>query len=109
MKTVNKSVLIWYHPTEMYALVTDVAAYPQFLPWCDHAAVVSEDDQGMTAEVGIAFGGIRQTFTTRNLHTPVARGRDATGQRPFFPAGRAVALPCRSATAASAPAGSSCC
>jgi ribosome-associated toxin RatA of RatAB toxin-antitoxin module len=41
MKTVHKSVLIWYHHTEMYALVTDVAAYPQFLPWCDHADVVS--------------------------------------------------------------------
>jgi ribosome-associated toxin RatA of RatAB toxin-antitoxin module len=54
----------------MYALVTDVPAYPQFLPWCDHAAVVTEDAQGMTAEVGIAFGGIRQVFTTRNLHTP---------------------------------------
>ena len=70
MKTVNKSVLIWYHPAEMYALVTDVPAYPQFLPWCDHASVVSEDGQGMTAEVGISFGGIRQVFTTRNLHTP---------------------------------------
>ena len=70
MKTVNKSVLIWYHPAEMYALVTDVPAYPHFLPWCDHAAVVSEDTQGMTAEVGIAFGGIRQVFTTRNIHTP---------------------------------------
>lgn len=70
MKTVNKSVLIWYDPAEMYALVTDVPAYPQFLPWCDHATVVHEDGQGMTAEVGIAFGGIRQVFTTRNLHTP---------------------------------------
>ena len=70
MKTVNKSVLIWYHPAEMYALVTDVPAYPHFLPWCDHAAVVTEDAQGMTAEVGIAFAGIRQVFTTRNLHTP---------------------------------------
>ena len=70
MKTVNKSVLIWYHPAEMYALVTDIPAYPQFLPWCDHAAVVTEDGQGMTAEVGISFGGIRQVFTTRNLHTP---------------------------------------
>ena len=67
MKTVNKSVLIWYSPEEMYALVTDVAAYPQFLPWCDHARV-SVEPAGMTAEVGIAFGGIRQTFTTRNQH-----------------------------------------
>ena len=54
----------------MYALVIDVAAYPQFLPWCDHANVVAVDLDSMTAEVGIAFGGIRQTFTTRNLHTP---------------------------------------
>ena len=70
MKTVKKSVLLWYSPEEMYALVTDVAAYPQFLPWCDHATIVAEDTQGMTAEIGIAFGGIRQTFTTRNLHVP---------------------------------------
>jgi ribosome-associated toxin RatA of RatAB toxin-antitoxin module len=69
MKTVSKSVLIWYHPKEMYALVTDVASYPQFLPWCDHARVLDEDDAGMTAEVGIAIGGVRQTFTTRNTHT----------------------------------------
>ena len=70
MKTVKKSVLLWYSPEEMYALVTDVTAYPQFLPWCDHATIVAEDTQGMTAEIGIAFGGIRQTFTTRNLHVP---------------------------------------
>lgn len=69
MKTVSKSVLIWYRPEEMYALVTDVASYPQFLPWCDHARVLDEDDGGMTAEVGIAIGAVRQTFTTRNTHT----------------------------------------
>ena len=69
MKTVHKSVLIWYSPQEMYALVTDVAHYPQFLPWCDHAQVVDQDAHGMTSEVGISFSGIRQTFTTRNTHT----------------------------------------
>lgn len=68
MKTVNKSVLIWYSPAEMYALVTDVTQYPRFLPWCDHAQVLTSDALGMTAEVGISFGGIRQTFTTQNTH-----------------------------------------
>ena len=70
MKTVHKSVLIWYSPQEMYALVTDVAQYPQFLPWCDHAQILEHNAQGMTAEVGISFSGISQTFTTRNSHTP---------------------------------------
>lgn len=70
MKTVTKSVLIWYSPQEMYVLVTEVDQYPQFLPWCDRARVVSADATGMTAEVGISFSGIRQTFTTRNEHVP---------------------------------------
>ena len=70
MKTVHKSVLIWYKPLEMYELVTDVASYPQFLPWCDHAKVLDIHPDGVTAEVGLSFAGIRQTFTTRNTHTP---------------------------------------
>ena len=68
MKTVSKSVLIWYSPQEMYVLVTDIDQYPQFLPWCDRARVIETDAAGMTAEIGIAFSGIRQTFTTRNEH-----------------------------------------
>jgi len=70
MKTVHKSVLIWYSADEMYALVTDVAKYPEFLPWCDRSRVVEEDAAGMTAEVGLSFGGLRQSFTTRNTHVP---------------------------------------
>lgn len=70
MKTVHKSVLIWYSADEMYALVTDIPKYPEFLPWCDRARVVEEFADGMTAEVGLSFGGIRQSFTTRNTHVP---------------------------------------
>jgi len=70
MKTVTKSVLIWYSPSEMYQLVTDVDHYSEFLPWCDRARAVSRDADGMLAEIGILFAGIHQTFTTRNRHVP---------------------------------------
>ncbi len=70
MKTVSKSVLIWYSPAEMYRLVTDVDQYSKFLPWCDQARVVSFDETGMLAEITISLAGIRQTFTTRNQHVP---------------------------------------
>lgn len=70
MKTVKKSVLIWYTAQEMFALVTDVDQYPKFLPWCDRARVVERDEHGMLAEIGISFAGIRQSFTTRNAHVP---------------------------------------
>ena len=52
----------------MFDLVTAVERYPEFLPWCDRAQVLEHSEAGMTAEVGIALGGIRQTFVTRNVH-----------------------------------------
>ena len=70
MKHVKKSVLLWYTPAEMYALVTDVERYPAFLPWCSSAEVLSNDDGGMTARLGLSYMGVRQAFTTRNDHVP---------------------------------------
>lgn len=68
MKKLHKSVLIWYSPEEMFRLVTDVARYPEFLPWCDHATVKESSAEGMVAEVGIGVAGLKQAFTTRNTH-----------------------------------------
>jgi ribosome-associated toxin RatA of RatAB toxin-antitoxin module len=50
--------------------VTEVDNYPLFLPWCDKARVVSHEENGMLAEIGISFSGIHQTFTTQNVHLP---------------------------------------
>ena len=83
MKTVHKSVLIWFSPEEMFALVTDVPRYPEFLPWCDHAQVRAQDAQGMTAEVGIALAGVRKTFVTRNQHEPGRRVKMTLVEGPF--------------------------
>lgn len=69
MKHVNKSVLLWYSPREMYALVTAIEDYPQFLPWCERAELLEQHDDGVTARLHLAFAGVRQAFTTRNTHT----------------------------------------
>jgi ribosome-associated toxin RatA of RatAB toxin-antitoxin module len=70
MKHVNKSVLLWYSPNEMYQLVTAIETYPQFLPWCDRAEVLEQHDDGVTARIGLAYAGVRHAFTTRNEHVP---------------------------------------
>lgn len=70
MKQVRKSVLLWYSPAEMYRLVVDVPAYPQFLPWCERGEVVQMHDDGMTARVHMALAGMRHAFTTRNRQVP---------------------------------------
>jgi ribosome-associated toxin RatA of RatAB toxin-antitoxin module len=68
MKHVKKSVLLWYSAAEMYELVTGVEQYPGFLPWCDRAEVLQRHDSGVTARLGLAYAGVRHSFTTRNEH-----------------------------------------
>ena len=68
MKDVRKSVLLWYSPREMYALVTNVPDYPQFLPWCESAELLEAHADGVTARLHLAYAGVRHAFTTRNLH-----------------------------------------
>jgi ribosome-associated toxin RatA of RatAB toxin-antitoxin module len=70
MKHVKKSVLLWYSPREMYDLVTAVETYPGFLPWCESASVLEHHADGVTARLGLAYMGVRQTFTTRNEQVP---------------------------------------
>ncbi len=68
MKHVKKSVLLSYSASEMYALVTAVPDYPRFLPWCEKAEVLTDDESGMTARLHLAYSGLRHAFTTRNIH-----------------------------------------
>ena len=104
MKTVHKSVLIWHSAAEMFALVTDVARYPQFLPWCDQASVIEQDANGMLATVGLSIAGIRQSFTTRNthvqdrqVHLKLVKGpfSKLDGQWDFTPVGQAGERACK--------------
>ena len=83
LKTVHKSVLIWYSPQEMFRLVTEVDHYPKFLPWCDQARVVSSDGSSDLVEIGIRFSGINQRFVTRNRHVPDRKVTMALVNGPF--------------------------
>jgi ribosome-associated toxin RatA of RatAB toxin-antitoxin module len=83
MKQVNKSVLLWYSPHEIYQLVTDVEKYPEFLPWCERVEVLSRDAEGLTARLYLAYSGIRHAFTTRNIHVPDQSVRIGLVDGPF--------------------------
>jgi ribosome-associated toxin RatA of RatAB toxin-antitoxin module len=68
MKTIEKSVLIWFSAQEMFNLVVDVRSYPRFLPWCDKTEILDETPDAMTARIGMTFGGLHKSFTTYNTH-----------------------------------------
>ena len=68
MDSINRSALLPYTPHEMFVLVTDVSAYPLFMPWCGGAEVLSYEDDEMVARIDFAVAGVSKSFTTRNRH-----------------------------------------
>jgi ribosome-associated toxin RatA of RatAB toxin-antitoxin module len=66
MTVINKSALVNYPAIEMFNIVDDIDAYPQFLPWCGSAKVLSRDKDEVKAMVEINHSGIRKSFTTCN-------------------------------------------
>jgi coenzyme Q-binding protein COQ10 len=61
----NESRALPYTPIQMYALVTDVARYGEFLPWVSAVRVRSDSETEMIADLIVGFKGLRETFTSR--------------------------------------------
>ncbi len=66
MRSVKRSALVPYKAQQMFGLVDDVAAYPEFLPWCHSAEVHSRSDEVVEATLELQKGAISKKFTTRN-------------------------------------------
>ena len=66
MRTVDRSALVPYSAQQMFDLVDDVAAYPDFLPWCAGTDIHERTAQGVDATIRVQKAGLRQSFRTRN-------------------------------------------
>jgi ribosome-associated toxin RatA of RatAB toxin-antitoxin module len=66
MRRVDRSALVPYSPQQMFALVTDIESYPQFVPWVASAELVGRTDREVIGKLQMERAGIRETFTTRN-------------------------------------------
>ena len=70
MREVRRSALLPYTAAQMYALVTDVERYPEFLPWCTSSVILMDEGEQVTVKLGLSSGITRASFTTRNLLVP---------------------------------------
>ncbi|MGD8977780.1 MAG: type II toxin-antitoxin system RatA family toxin [Gammaproteobacteria bacterium] len=66
MRELQRSALVPHAAVDMYGLVNDVRAYPEFLPWCRSAVVHSETERFMEASLELYKGKMSRVFTTRN-------------------------------------------
>jgi len=66
MPSISRSALVMHSVEQMYDLINDVVAYPQFLPDCIDSKIISQDDTSMTASLLVSKGGVKKWFTTQN-------------------------------------------
>ena len=80
MPTHSETRLLPYTADQMYALVADVAKYPEFLPWCAAARIRSREERGdhqvMEADLVISFKVFRERFGSRVTLWPELRRID---------------------------------
>ncbi|MBW6397120.1 type II toxin-antitoxin system RatA family toxin [Roseomonas sp. HJA6] len=65
MPTHAEKKILRYSPEQMFDLVADVRRYPEFLPWCVGARVLSQTDEVLLADLTIGFKMFRETFRSR--------------------------------------------
>lgn len=66
MPQVEKTALVLYSAEQMYALVNDVCAYPEFIDDCQDAKLLESGDSHLRASLQISKGFMSQWFTTEN-------------------------------------------
>jgi coenzyme Q-binding protein COQ10 len=62
----------------MYAVVSDVEKYPQFLPWVLALRVLTRRENGVTAEMAVGYGALRERYTSDVALNPAIRRIDVT-------------------------------
>jgi ribosome-associated toxin RatA of RatAB toxin-antitoxin module len=75
MTLVQKSALVKFSAQQMFDLVNNIEAYPEFLPWCSGSRIIKREDDIVEAELLISKGGFQKSFATRNK---IEQGRRMT-------------------------------
>lgn len=84
MPQLTRTALVAWSPAELFALVSDVEAYPQYLPYCVEATVLARGgDDEVTARIAFARAGLRQGVTTRNRRVAAHRLEMELVEGPF--------------------------
>lgn len=69
-KTIERSAVVQFSAWQMFELINDIEAYPQFMSGCVSAKILERGDGYLVARLELAKSGMRQSFTTRNQLRP---------------------------------------
>lgn len=66
MSTLNYSVIEPYNTKQIFDLVNDINAYPEFVPDCTQSGVLEQHNDRLVAFIEVAKLGFRKRFITEN-------------------------------------------
>lgn len=67
MPTHAETKVLPYTPRQMFDLVVDVEAYPEFLPWCLDCKIFEHKGNRILADLTVGYKIFRETFTSEVL------------------------------------------
>jgi len=70
---IRRTALVLHPAMDMFRLVQDVPAYPEFLSWCVKSEVHEQSPEHQLATLVVKVSGMTQTFTTHNRLVPAER------------------------------------
>lgn len=65
MPSFHQIKILPYNPKDLFDLVMDVEAYPQFIPWCIAAKIIKKDPDITVAELAIKIKGFLDKYQSR--------------------------------------------
>ena len=69
---VNRSALVNYSAQQMFDLVNNIEAYPEYMDGCVGAKILKREGDWLEARLDLSKAGVTQSFITRNhLQAPV--------------------------------------
>ncbi len=66
MEIVEESLFVPYTAAQMYELVNEIEAYPEFMPWCKQATILQQEPGLMRACLVLQLAGLHKSITTEN-------------------------------------------
>lgn len=70
MTDISRSALLPYPVPQVYELINDISAYPQYMDGCVGSEVLTRRPDLMEARLDLARAGLQYSFTTRNRLSP---------------------------------------
>ncbi|MBC7984240.1 MAG: type II toxin-antitoxin system RatA family toxin [Candidatus Obscuribacterales bacterium] len=67
MRELTRTALVSFSPAQMFALVDDIARYPEFLPWLTAATELKRTETERVGRLTISRAGLSEEITTRNI------------------------------------------